>query len=52
MSPHGGLRIKEVGKVYDPEGIHVVALPQTNLFLQGRGLPSSPSSISSYSVVP
>jgi sulfonate transport system ATP-binding protein len=28
MSPHGGLRIREVSKVYDPEGIHVVALQE------------------------
>jgi len=34
-------RQREVAELVARAGIHVVALPQTNLFLQGRGLPSS-----------
>jgi cytosine deaminase len=34
-------RQREVAERVAAAGIHVVALPQTNLFLQGRGVPSS-----------
>jgi len=34
-------RQREVAELVARAGIHVVALPQTNLFLQGRGMPSS-----------
>jgi cytosine deaminase len=34
-------RQREVAEQVAAAGIHVIALPQTNLFLQGRGLPAS-----------